>query len=70
MKNLTIKKTLKLLVTTTVLAGLASGINAWWCFAGFPVRLLDKDEMFFKWQIIPMGAVHGAIIALITIERG
>ena len=57
-------KKLKLLITTTILAALASGINAWWCFAGFPVSINGNS---FKWQIIPMGAIHGAIIAFLTI---
>jgi hypothetical protein len=73
MENQSIKNKLKLLFTTTILAGLASGINAWWCFAGFPVRIMGEEKLFFdwklffEWQIIPMGAIHGAIISLLII---
>jgi hypothetical protein len=54
----------KLLSVITIFATFAGGINALLCYVGFPVEI---DEIIFKWPIIPMGAIHGSAIALITI---
>ena len=44
------------------LGGLGGALNAWWCYAGFPV----STEDFNAW-IIPAGALHGALLALATV---
>ncbi len=58
-------KKLKLVISATVFAACASGILSWWCFAGFPVTI--GEDSFFDWDIIPMGAIHGAILAFLAI---
>ena len=44
-----------------VLGGL---INAWLCYAGWPVGVPDAQ---FEWHIVPSGAVHGGVLAGLTL---
>jgi hypothetical protein len=59
---------LKLLFIPLVFAGIAGGINGFLCFAKFPIIAGRGSNTFdFDWQIIPAGAMHGAILAFFSI---
>ena len=49
-----------------LLGGIGGAINAWLCYAKFPVPA-NKYIDDFPWHIIPAGAVHGAILAAISV---
>jgi hypothetical protein len=42
---------------------LGGGVNAWLCYARLPVAVDDNPT--FAWHLIPAGAVHGAVLALV-----
>ena len=53
-----------------LLGGLGGAINAWLCYAKLPVPIggVNIDEpsaMQFHWSVMPGGAAHGALLALI-----
>ncbi len=46
---------------------LGGAVNAWLCYAGIPVPVEHKT---FTWQVIPAGAVHGAVLAVVALGLG
>jgi len=47
-------------------AGAAGGVvNGWLCFAGIPVPV--RESLGFDWLVVPGGALHGAILALLPV---
>ena len=51
-----------------LLGGLGGAINAWLCYARLPVPVGEvNDPMTFAWPVIPLGFVHGSLLALIGI---
>lgn len=56
----------KALVLVGFLGGLGGAINAWWCYAKFPVPS-DAFDGQFNWSIVPAGATHGALLALVCV---
>lgn len=50
------------LLTVAGLGGCGGAVNAFWCYAKFPVGI--SGGMDFAWTIIPAGAAHGALLAL------
>ena len=41
---------------------LAGAVNAWLCYARWPVPAEEYSD--FGWHVVPAGAVHGAVLAL------
>ncbi len=57
-----------------LLGAAAGAINAWLCYAGLPVPVRLEGELFggatpvrFPWTVIPAGAVHGALLAIVPV---
>lgn len=48
-----------------LLGGLGGAINAWLCYAKIPVPVSEHGD--FSWYIIPAGALHGSLLATITV---
>lgn len=53
------------LFSITLLGAAGGAINAWLCYAKIPVAAAENEH--FKWHVIPAGAAHGAILALVTV---
>ncbi|MBI3996608.1 MAG: hypothetical protein HY352_03010 [Candidatus Omnitrophica bacterium] len=49
-----------------LMGGVGGAINAWWCYAKFPVPS-DVFSGQFTWHIVPAGAAHGALLALVGV---
>ncbi len=47
------------------LGGIGGAINAWLCYAKLPG--LSVQEMDFLWAIVPAGALHGGLLAVISV---
>ena len=51
-----------------LLGSVGGAINAWLCYANFPVPVGSGEKNGnFSWHIIPAGAVHGALLAISTV---
>ena len=51
-----------------LLGGVGGAINAWLCFAKFPIFLIKPADVHnFSWPIVPAGIVHGALLGLISV---
>jgi hypothetical protein len=50
-----------------LLGGAAGAINAWLCLVQLPVPIKGID---FRWVIVPGGAVHGAVLAIVPVWVG
>ena len=55
-------------VRVALCGALGGGTNAWLCFARVPVPV--KDNPNFGWHLIPAGAVHGAVLAIVSFGLG
>ena len=53
------------LAVVAVLGAAGGGINAWLCLARIPVPVHDDPD--FNWLVVPGGAVHGAIMAIVPL---
>ena len=57
-----------------LLGGLGGAVNAWLCFAKLPAPIMSAvnidgpSVMQFRWPIIPEGAAHGALLAIISVQ--
>ena len=49
-----------------VLGGIGGAINASLCYLKIPTSV-PNSEGVFKWHLIPAGACHGALLALVTL---
>ena len=49
------------LVRIAAAGALAGGVNAWLCYARWPVPAQEYSD--FGWHLVPAGAVHGAVLA-------
>ncbi len=49
-----------------LLAALGGGINAALCLSGWPVPPEDIGDTVFRWHLIPAGAIHGALLAVLA----
>lgn len=49
-----------------VLGGLGGAINAFLCYVQQPVPIPHSAGVF-KWPIVPAGALHGALLALVSV---
>lgn len=54
-------------VRPTIFAGCGGALNAFLCYSRFPVAIPGSEDVF-KWHIIPAGALHGALIVVITLS--
>ena len=59
------ERTAKVLGRAALLGGLGGALNAFWCWAKFPVAA--SDGMDFTWTIIPAGLCHGALLAVVFV---
>ena len=59
------KLSLRSLSLIGLLGGLGGAINAWGCYARFPVPVVQYKD--FTWHVIPVGAYHGFVLAVVTI---
>ena len=50
-----------------LLGGAGGAINAWLCYARFPVPVGYDADLAFSWQIIPAGLTHGAVLAVASV---
>lgn len=55
-------------VRVAICGALGGGTNAWLCFARVPVPV--KDNPTFGWHLIPAGAIHGAVLAVVAFGLG
>ena len=53
------------LAVVAILGAGAGAINAWLCLARIPVPVQDDPD--FTWLVVPGGAVHGAIMAIVPL---
>ncbi len=60
--------TIKSLGLIGLLGGIGGAINAWLCYVKFPVPA--ANSMSFRGVVIPAGAAHGALLALVCIGMG
>lgn len=56
-----------LLVWVGGLGGVGGAVNAALCFANLPVPVTEKGSILFQWHLIPAGALHGALLAVIAV---
>ncbi len=49
-----------------LLGALGGAINAWLCYAKLPAPV-GTSLVAFSWHVIPAGAVHGALLAMIPV---
>lgn len=49
------------LIWIGIASGIGGAVNAWLCYLGFPVSIMDTH---FQWHLIPAGMLHGSILAL------
>lgn len=47
---------------------LGGAINAWLCYARLPVAVSDNPH--FAWHVVPAGAVHGGMLAVVAFAVG
>lgn len=59
------KITIKSLGLIGVLGGAGGLINGWLCYVKYPVAVVENET--FYWPIIPLGAFHGVILAVISV---
>jgi len=52
-------------VAVTAAGAVGGGINAWLIFMEWPVDIPASHTPTFDWSIVPAGAAHGAILALV-----
>ena len=48
-----------------LLGGVGGAINAWLCYAKFPVPIGEDPAL--SWHAIPAGGVHGSLLALVCV---
>lgn len=59
------KITIKSLGLIGALGGVGGLINGWLCYAKYPVAVVENET--FLWPIIPLGALHGTLLAVISV---
>jgi hypothetical protein len=55
----------KMLGAVALLGAGGGAINAWLCFLRIPVPV--HDDPGFSWLVVPGGAVHGAVLAIVPV---
>lgn len=59
------KITIKSLGLIGALGGVGGLINGWLCYVEYPTSV--REAVGFSWPIIPLGALHGALLAVVSI---
>lgn len=59
------KITVKSLGLIGALGGVGGLINGWLCYVKYPAAVVKIET--FSWPIIPLGALHGALLAVISV---
>lgn len=54
------------LVRVALCGAMAGAVNAWLCYAGLPVPVIERNSSNFEWHVIPAGAVHGGVLAALV----
>ena len=62
------RNTLRRLLAAGLLGAAGGAVNGALCWAKLPVPVSDNTlEMDFSWLVIPGGAIHGAVLALLAV---
>lgn len=54
-----------ILVRVALFGAMGGAINAWLCLVRIPVAV--EGNLDFKWAIVPGGALHGAVLAVVAL---